>query len=612
MPEPIFLLLVMFGFLALLSLRARMMHKSFRDKTKRLLLNGAAYLHWQIRKAAWSVKGAIYDYYNKIRRSPRGSPKLYLPEKPFSGSLAVFLDQVAQHPAYAETIQQRLYRLIWRKGINHRRTFEIRYLYGNPRLLAFNAFNDLQEINPEVLHQFVRSLEDPRGNRILLLSGVPCSGKTKLVSAIHTLLEEGEPMVYLTGSPNRCHPLQLLYLIHSFAERYSTLPKQEAVREILDELGFSRQHWYAAPSKAFENACSDAGVPATFGGLASIENADKLAAALFALLNLNNYTRLVRRPTVWEAEILRELVWVPQDARVQSCSDGVAFARVIPEDRYCCSGELHSFNIAQLARRPLDSWEVEDWTRDIHRAHRGVLVMEEGLRSSPRTLQDLVDAANGQVRVACGEYMTWQGLIILTATDRDMAMFAQSRATAAIRDHMFRLETRPTPEVEQLERMLNERCQKLLNATNVELPPLLVPYLARFGVATTILADEPLNVADPTRRLTSPKFNDQQWRTDNLSMRLLSMVLDDVLRRCVVSSTRCADAATKPTVEQLRDAIQPLGYRVPSEVVARGLAAADEWWAEPHPVLSFRAAVREKWKEFRQRLREGVAEARSN
>ena len=46
----------------------------------------------------------------------------FLPEEPFTGTLATLLPRVKELPAYVESSKSRMYRLIYREGINELRS----------------------------------------------------------------------------------------------------------------------------------------------------------------------------------------------------------------------------------------------------------------------------------------------------------------------------------------------------------------------------------------------------------------------------------------------------------------------------------------------------------
>lgn len=610
--DALVLVFLMFGLMFALSVYARLMHKSARNKVKLCLRQALGTAIWWFLKAKWSLKGRVYDLYDYVRRSPRFSPHLYLPSEPFYGPMSTFLGAVRQHPAYGESARQRLYRLIRRQGINHSRTFEIRYLYGEPSLIAWNAFNNMPEADPRMLSGVVEFLSKRTCERpILVLAGASSTGKTQLLERFRELLREAEPVAAIEGSHNRANPLQILYLLHDYAAlRYKDTPTVVAVRELLDELGLAGL--IDADNKGFAAACREARVTPDLAGLASIEKPEHLACALFELLGVRNAQEAVPPPTVYERRLMLASTFLPQDARVNTWQhdDNQGYVLLTPRvDCYSCVSELSRYKFHMLGHVASDSPLAEDWDTEGHRAHRGLMVIPEGLRNPIRFLNSLLKLGAGYLDLACGEEVRWEGVIALMVTPEDVKQFCQSRESSTVIDRCFLVRAQRTVAIDELERLLEQKWKIATRNRNdnldkepaPQLDPLLIPYLARVGALSNVPmgADEALNRLDPHRRLAAPRL----WELD-VAPGISSLWLTRIIGEAAARDYWRKQPSVQPmSVEEARRWLLQ-GAMTPNTAdrVRSAIVAADEWLAQPHPFIKAKAKTLQVWNDRRYLL----------
>ncbi len=612
----LFLSLMMFGLFAVLSVRARMMHKAARDKTLRYIRNSAATVKWFFLRAKWTVQAGCYDLWGHVRHSPRVSPRLYLPAGPVPDRFPAFLEALAQHPAYGESVQKRLARLIRRQGINHRRTFEIRYLYGNPKLIAYRAFDCLVEADPVMLSDLVHYLESEglRRNCFLLITGVSCTGKTALVWRLNEILEQGEPTPYLEGSYNRANPLQLLHLIHDFAtSRFAEKPHSIAVAEILEELGFDRR--IDLENKKFVALCQEAKVPPTLNGIAGITDRVLLTQTLFALLNLSRDAMCAAPcPTAWEKRMILQDLHLPQDARISSYQhsreEDIGFAQMSqPGTLHSCTSQFGRSNLAWLGRCGMDDRRAEDWSTEGHVSQRGILMVDEGLRCPAEFWRQLLDLNEGYLALACGEQIRWQGLLIVLSPVRDYDVFRNNSASAVVVDYAYQLRPGRCLEIRRLEELLeaiwDKRALRVPEDQRVHfhemLDPLVIPYLARLAAVSEVdlPAERGLDRLDPCHSLASPALSlIPRHREGGISPRLLVRLMEDFAATVVEKCHGFPAREVQPlTVDKIQDKLSNF-MRTKADELRLSLAAeaVDRWALEAHPVIATTAVVQKWWR----------------
>lgn len=622
--SPLPMLAAMIGLLLFLSIYARLMHKPARDKCKRVIKNVSATAWW------WSLKTVFYcaavpcDLYNRIRRSQRFSPHLYLPSEQFSGNMADYLRAVAQHPAYAESTAQRILRMIDRGGIDHQRTFELRYRY-KCSVTAYNVFRNLPLVDCIKLSELVNCLRYNRPDQILTLAGPGPSGKTMTIQALQKLLESAEPVPLVENEFGlRINPLRLLTVIHAFAQRFKDTPQDVAVADILDEMGFGTLLEQKRGDKRLQELCKLADVSMTLQGIASLKQSYLFVAILHQLLGLNlrkeNYHEVKR----FELEVLLQVCWMPQDAKVlgvlQQPENGLAFAYPRDHRNFDQEAFFGSVNFAKLGRVADNS--AAAWTYDgfAHQSNCGLLVVDEALRYSAEVDDMFIGLANSLMELQRGRqmHMHWDGLLILVTGSNDLDRVMQDRFRARLADRMRPVYFTRCMDIGALERYFGDLVDDAVSyaekfGRSLKVDPLVAPLLARLiavsEVDPAVPANEVLDMIDTTRggvRLDKVSQN----QNGGISVRAAQQALQSVLME-----SRYHESVTVITREQVITALnQMISRRFISGCdgqLLRALEAIDAWMHQPHPVLHTVHQVKTTWRDRRKllpRLKQWVLE----
>lgn len=606
--NPLPLLASLVGMLLLMSMHARLMHKPARDKCKRVIKNISATGWWWLLKAVFYCAAIPANLYNRIRRSPRFSPHLYLPAEQFSGKLPDYLRAVAQHPAYAESTEQRLVRLIDRGGIDYRRTFELRYRCRNKRVTVYNVFRNLPLVDCEALSEMVYCLRNKRPGQILTLAGPGPSGKTSTIQVLQKLLESAEPTPLVENQFGlRINPLRLLTVIHAFAQRFKDTPQDVAVAEILDEMGFGTLLEQKRGDKRLQELCQRADVSMTLQGIASLKQSYLFMAILHRLLGLHlrqeNYHKVKR----FELEVLLQVCWMPQDAEVigvaQEPEHGVAFSypRERFFDRSTFVGDVNLSQLGRVADNSAAAWSYDGYA---HQSNNGMLVVDEALRYSAEIDDLFTGLANSHIELRHDMLMHWDGLLVLVTGPHDLQQLLQDRRRARRLDSLRLIRFMRCMDISALERFLGEIVDSAIDSADkygrtLKVDSLVVPMLARLisvsEIDDSVPATEALDMIDPSRggvRLDSIPRN----REGGISLRVVQHALQSLL-----SQTRCHEGVTTITREQVLDALRQMVSRRfisgNDNQLLRAFEAIDGWLHQPHPVLHTGHWIKTTWRD---------------
>ena len=635
--SPLPMLAAMIGMLLFLSIYARLMHKAARDKCKRAIKNISATAWWWFLKSAFYCAAIPCNLFNRICRSRLVSPNLYLPDEQFSGNLTDYLRAVAQHPVYAESVEQRLVRMIDRGGIDYRRTFEVRYKY-RKHATVYNAFRNLTLVDCLALSALVDCLRHKRPGQIPTLVGPGPSGKTMTVHALAKLLERSEPVPLVQNEFGlRIHPLRMLTAIHAFARRrFPNMPHEVAVAEILDDLGFGTLLAQKRNDARLQELCKLADVSVSLQGIATLKQSYEFMAILHHLLGLRltveNYHKVKR----FELEILLQVCWMPQDAKVRGIpyqsENSIVLAQ--PRERWFDREIFYgSVNVAKLGRVPDNSPEAWNYDGVVHRSNCGMLVVDEALRYPSGTFTEL---SHTQLEQQAGVTMHWDGLLILVTGEQDLKQLVRSRFGQRLADnlqHIYFTEGRAfldeslnrgndnrqesrqhiyftrCIDIGALERHLGEMVDNAVDQAEhygrtLEVDPLVVPLMARLvavsDLATAVPATEALDLIDPERgglRLDGVARNQE----GGISLRVAQHALQSLLM-----DARYNDNVTTVTREQVLSALsQMVSRRYVSgndEQLLRAFEAVDAWMNQPHPVLHTVHRVKTTWRNRKKLL----------
>ncbi|MBY0552851.1 MAG: hypothetical protein K2W95_36545 [Candidatus Obscuribacterales bacterium] len=620
--NPLPLLASLVGMLLLMSIHARLMHKPARDKCKRVIKNISATGWWWFLKAVFYCAAIPANLYNRIHRSRTVSPQLYLPAEQFSGSMADFLRAVAQYPAYAECTEERLVRLIDRGGIDYRRTFELRYRCRNKRVTVYNVFRNLPLVDCETLSEMVYCLRNKRPGQILTLVG-PCpSGKTMTVQALAKLLESAEPVPLVKNEFGlRINPLRLLTVIHAFASRFQDTPRDVAVAEILDEMGFGALLKQKRDNARLQELCKLADVPVTLQGIASLAPSYRFMAILHQLVGLHlrreNYHEVKR----FELDILLQVCWMPQDAEVigvaQEPEHGVAFSypRERFFDRSTFVGDVNLSQLGRVADNSAAAWSYDGYA---HQSNNGMLVVDEALRYSAEIDDLFTGLANSRIELRHDMLMHWDGLLVLVTGPHDVQQLLQDRRRARRLDNLRLIRFTRCMDISALEQHIGEIVNRAIDYADkygrtLKVDPVVVPMLARLvsvsEIDDSVPATEALDLIDPSRggvRLNKIPRNQE----GGISLRVVQHALQSLL-----SETRCHEGVTTVTREQVVDALRQMVSRRfisgNDNQLLQALEAIEAWLNQPHPVLHSVHWIKTTWRDRHKllpRLKQWVAE----
>ncbi len=136
----------------------------------------------------------------------------------FEGTFMDYVNIVKENPHVAILAHQRMYELINNPGVEIIKTDEnprLRRIYGNDTIKKYNFFSDnFYGIDKTIMkiaryfHSAAMAGEEAR--QVLYLVGPVGAGKSSLMEALKSALEESEPIYALKGCPIREEPLHLV------------------------------------------------------------------------------------------------------------------------------------------------------------------------------------------------------------------------------------------------------------------------------------------------------------------------------------------------------------------------------------------------------------------
>lgn len=348
----------------------------------------------------------LLNLWQRTKLSPRFSPLLHLPKHPFFGTFRQYLAAVANHPAYAETAQQRLLRLIDRQGINYTETLRLRHRTGDGSQFVYNAFAGLN-IDPLLLSNFMLALRTKLDGNLLLLSGLDRGAQVALVSRLKKLLAESEPIPVLrlpTAGLN-LDPLRLLFALPAFVARQSF----DVIDDYLEALGMDKIFIARSGDREVRHLCYDSGVPPVWGIATTLSARNLMPVLLAALRVQRDSTRLKPR----ESELLLAAFESPDDAVVESVSAADCFAGFdgAPDfDSWIGLGADCELSLLELHWLEGDR-RAPAFCGKAHASSAGMLVVQDYCSFRSRYRAVFEKLAMGEIPLARG-CLHWQGVMI--------------------------------------------------------------------------------------------------------------------------------------------------------------------------------------------------------
>jgi predicted Ser/Thr protein kinase len=347
-----------------------------------------------------------------------GDPNFYYPDQPFKGSLRDMFPFIVRHPLTMETALMRAVRLIKREGIDHVRTEIARRLYGDEKIICWNAFGDIHGIDP-VLSRFVASLQAAALNQeqayqVVVLQGGPSTAKSYLANRMKDLFIGSEPPLTFTDSKVQAHPLCAVAMIPVLAKLMATSGMAESAQAartaFLVELGLDALLKYDGPdsSEIFKKRHLDP----SFQSLCKLESHQEFISviieglgqpravrAVVAFPDINVYEplmRAARNPTAKlnPVKMLSELIITPfHFLSGDEGAVGISTVKEVEPFKFDFAAVYGEERLQRLMKDNALPEEMVDLIGSYPKANRGVMEWVEFAKNGLPALRSMLEAS---------------------------------------------------------------------------------------------------------------------------------------------------------------------------------------------------------------------------
>jgi serine protein kinase len=449
--------------------------------------------------------------------------KLTLPNQAWKGSFRDLLPRIKEFPALAESSHSRLHRLIEREGVDEIRSAAVQRIYGRESLQALKAFRNfhgievpLYTIQQEYLLPARMGAEASK--QAMVLIGPPGSGKSDWTNTVKALMRKAEPIPYNGQCPIHDHPLSLLYMVPTLAERHADAKGGEDFLAdlhaeqlaILESLGLDKLVDINSAVKEIlaRNGVSDLNLR----GIAQLP-ADDLVSAIVYGLGLPKSTRNVVGPPCpfCQALVLGEYinpgVEVPlaefpiQSMRFSTDFQGSCGIEDVPEVQplnFDIASWVGSENLGLMGKVNPPDPRCVLLNGAFNKGNRGLVILTEGLKNPPEAQRILLEALQGR-RVGLPSPLTgsvfFDGVIMINSNEGEYVKFINDKVNEPYVDRFWRIYF-PYPlersEAEKVDRKLwnSSEFAKPVEEGGVHIEPLVWPYLSRLEILTRIEDDD--------------------------------------------------------------------------------------------------------------------------